>query len=265
MEGRYSLVPENGDFIVVLRDVSQRKAAEEKLERLNTELSRVARSDALTGLSNRRHFDEVLDAEWRRAKRDEGSLSLLLLDVDRFKAYNDRYGHQEGDACLRAVATTLQDSIRRPGDLVARYGGEEFVIVLPGTDEAGAAQVAERVRVAVEGLALAHDGNMPCGSVVTVSLGCATTRPAEADGETTGLVATADTRLYEAKRLGRNRIVTAASTAPTAPPQSDEAARLAALACYEQAGSACPSDSLDRIAHLAAQTFGVPKAYVSLV
>ena len=265
VEGRYSLVPEDGGFIVVLRDVTLRKAAEEQLEALNAELSRVARSDALTGLSNRRHFDEVLDSEWRRAKRAGGPISLLLLDVDRFKAFNDRYGHQDGDACLSAVAGAVRDSVRRPGDLVARYGGEEFVVVLPGTDEAGAAQVAERIRSAVEALALPHAGNAGCGSVVTVSLGSATMRPADDSGEPRSLIAASDERLYEAKRLGRNRIVTAMPTSPIAPLSVAETDRLKTVASYEQAGAGGPSDSLDRIARLAAQTFDVPMAFVSLL
>ncbi len=265
VEGRYSLVAGDGGFIVVVRDITQRKQAEEQLEALNAELVRMARSDALTGLPNRRAFDEALDREWRRAARNAGVVSLVLLDVDRFKGYNDRYGHQEGDECLRAVAGTVQDCIRRPGDLVARYGGEEMALVLPGTDEAGAAKVAERVRAAVERLALPHLGNVSCGSVVTVSLGCATARPAFDPDGMASLVPGADARLYEAKRLGRNRVGGAAATSPVAPPPPDEPDRLTSLSGYAGAVGGESSDSLDRLAQLTAQLFDMPRAFVSLV
>jgi diguanylate cyclase (GGDEF)-like protein/PAS domain S-box-containing protein len=265
VEGRYSLVPEDGGFIVVVRDISARKRAEEQLEALNAELTRMARSDVLTGLPNRRAFDEALEREWLRCARDGSPISLLLLDVDRFKAFNDRYGHPEGDGCLRAVAGSVAGTIRRPGDLAARYGGEEFVIVLPGTDEAGAARVAERVRAAVEALALPHLGNATCGSVVTASLGCSTMRPAQADGGAASLVTAADARLYEAKRLGRNRVCAGMPASPTAALPADEAERLEVLARYREAVSAEDSDSLDQLARLTAQLFAMPRAFVSLV
>ena len=204
-EARFSFLRQHDGFVVVLRDVSERKAAEAELERANAELARVARCDALTGLSNRRHFDEVMDAEWRRARRSGSPISLLLLDIDRFKAFNDRYGHPEGDVCLGSVAVAVGGVAQRPGDLTARYGGEEFAVILPNTDEGGASLVAERVRAAIEALALPHEGNRDCGSVVTASVGCATARPGEGDNPAR-LVATADKQLYEAKRTGRNRV-----------------------------------------------------------
>ncbi|RYC28780.1 diguanylate cyclase [Lichenibacterium minor] len=264
IEARYSWVAEDAGFVVVLRDISKRKAAEEQLEGLNAELERVARCDALTGLSNRRHFDEVLDSEWRRAKRDRGTVSLVLIDVDRFKLYNDHYGHQKGDACLRAVASAVAGSVRRPGDLTARYGGEELVIILTSTNESGAAQVAERVRDAIQSLGLPHIGNPACGSVVTASLGCATLNPSDGE-EPSALVAQADARLYEAKRTGRNRVVATMPVAAVVSDSSGEVDRLQALASYEEAGVAHPSDSLDRIAQLTAQLLGMPMAFVSLV
>lgn len=226
-EGRYSTVPGDGGFVAVLRDVGKRKAAEEKLEALNAELALVARSDALTGLANRRAFDETLEREWRRAARENAPMSLLLLDIDRFKGFNDRYGHQEGDACLRAVAAALRDAVRRSGDFTARYGGEELVVVMPSTDAAGAARVAERVRADVEGLRIPHLGNPDCGAVVTASLGCATLRAADlaeaADGPA-ALVARADACLYEAKRAGRNRVGPPQTPPQTAPQTARDAA-----------------------------------------
>ena len=266
VEGRYGLLPDDRGFIAVLRDITLRKHAEERAAALNAELAHLANNDALTGLANRRRFDEILEAEWRRAERDDGPISLLLLDVDRFKLFNDRYGHQGGDGCLRAVADAVRGVISRPGDLTARYGGEEFAMVLPGTDAKGAAVVAERVRRAVEALALPHDGNPFCGGVVTVSIGCATSGPATGrQPDRDALVAAADTCLYEAKRTGRNRVTASLPDAPLAPVPADEAERLAALAAYEGSGALAPSESLDRIARVAAHLLDVPVAFVSLI
>lgn len=266
MEGRFSFVAEDRGFILVLRDVTKRKADEDQLAALNAELAHIARNDALTGLANRRRLDEVMGLEWHRARRDDGTVSLLLIDVDRFKAYNDRYGHQDGDACLQAIAGAVRDVARRPGDVTARYGGEEIAVVLPGTVEAAAADLAERIRLAVEALALPHAGNAGCGSVVTVSIGCATMRPAAApDAEPPALIAQADARLYEAKRLGRNRVVDAITASGPVVMASEEEARLAVLGLYEAAGAADRSDSLDRIAGMAALLLKVPMAFVSIV
>ena len=266
MEGRYSTLPGDGGFIVVLRDISQRKAAEERLAALNAELAHVAASDALTGLANRRRFDEALVSEWRRATRDGSRLSLLMIDVDRFKLYNDAYGHPEGDSCLKAVAGVLRDLVRRPGDLVARYGGEELAVLLPGTDAAGAAKVAERCRAAVAALARPHAGNDACGGIVTVSVGCATRGPAGSrDDEPKTLVEAADIRLYEAKRTGRDRVVSEVPVDPVAAPTTDEDRRLAVLAAYEACGAVEPSAALDAIAGIAARLFRAPIGFVSLV
>ncbi len=268
MEGRYSFVVEDGGFIVVLRDISKRKAAEQQLEAANAELAHLASSDGLTGLANRRQFETVLDRECRRAAREAVPLSLLLLDVDQFKSYNDCYGHQAGDRCLQAVAASLGGIARRPADLAARYGGEELVLLLPGVPEAGAALMAERARNAIEALSLRHEGNAQ-GGVVTVSVGCATIYPSREDPRIDGpeLVAAADRALYEAKRLGRNRVVSAEAldAASSAPVLADEALRLQALAYYAPSAARLAGQKLDQLARLAAGLFGTSAAYISLV
>ena len=159
--------------------------------------------DGLTGIANRRRFDEVLLREWRRCARAQLPLSLIMLDVDQFKPYNDHYGHQAGDECLRAVAQLLAEQVMRPGDLVARYGGEEFVCLLPETDEDGAVLVAERLREAVAERGLPHAVS-PVAGHVTISLGVATARPTMEDTPDR-LTQLADGLLYEAKRAGRDR------------------------------------------------------------
>lgn len=176
-------------------------------EKAEVELAFLAATDGLTSLANRRTFDKALETEWRRMAREGGHLSLLLIDLDRFKAFNDRYGHQAGDDCLRKVAAILKDTMRRPGDLVARYGGEEIAILLPKTDEAGAAAVAEAIRSRIELLSVPHDANPPY-FVLTTSIGGATLKP-NAETLRTGpkeLVMLADQALYRAKLAGRNRI-----------------------------------------------------------
>jgi diguanylate cyclase (GGDEF)-like protein len=141
-----------------------------RVKHMADELRRIAAVDVLTGVANRRRFDESLEREWRRALRSGAPLSLLMIDVDHFKAFNDRYGHPAGDACLRAVAQAIQSTSLRPADLAARYGGEEFVVMLPHTPRAGAEHVASRVLDAIEGLAIAHEKS-PTSQHVTVSVG----------------------------------------------------------------------------------------------
>ena len=183
-----------------------------KLDDANQELTRLSSLDGLTGIPNRRQFDDTLLREWRRSSRQRRPLSILLCDVDFFKQFNDGYGHQVGDECLKAVARTLKDVLRRPADMVARYGGEEFAAVLPDTDIAGALQVAEALRAAVEALGITHRFSRAT-KVVTISVGAATAVPARQDGSPMPLLKMADEALYAAKENGRNRVATVAPRA----------------------------------------------------
>lgn len=188
----------HGELIAVvetLRDITDEKRAQAALERL-------AMHDGLTGLANRRCFDDTVQAEWQRAQRQQLPLSLLMVDVDNFKQYNDSHGHMKGDDCLRRVAGAVASEMRS-NDLVARYGGEEFAVILPNQSLKGAAIVAERIRHRVERLRLPRDhAGEPC---VTVSIGAATALPGPGT-ELAQLIQTADSALYRAKHLGRNRI-----------------------------------------------------------
>jgi diguanylate cyclase (GGDEF)-like protein len=170
----------------------------------NQILQKLSNIDALTGVSNRRHFDETLDVEWRRAYRTDSSLSLLMIDIDYFKDFNDTYGHQRGDECLRRVAGVLCEVVSRAGDLVARYGGEEFAVILQGNSLAGAQAVAEALRSRVEALGIRHEKS-PISPHVTICLGVANLSPKET-GSHADLLAEADRALYRAKREGRNRV-----------------------------------------------------------
>ena len=186
------------DIIFTMRDITEKKA-------LQSQLAAEARTDGLTGVANRRAFDEVLDREWRRAMRDGSSLSLLILDVDHFKAFNDANGHQVGDDSLRTVARTIAHSVQRAGDFVARYGGEEFAVILPGTERHEALAVAQRICGAVHALRLPHAAS-PSGPYLTISIGAATAM-ATAGGTMEmpqGLLQAADLALYKAKSNGRN-------------------------------------------------------------
>ncbi|WP_298239805.1 diguanylate cyclase [uncultured Bradyrhizobium sp.] len=186
--------------VAISRDITEHKKLETRLETLAIE-------DSLTGLANRRRFDERLKEEWARAYRDRSSLALLMIDVDHFKAYNDEYGHPAGDACLRLVAKIIAAETQRAGDLAARYGGEEFAMLLPNTDAAGCALVGERIRTAIHEAGLAHSSNLASGCV-TVSVGGATCRPAlERTAGVASLVEAADRALYAAKDAGRNRLM----------------------------------------------------------
>jgi len=181
----------------IAHDITERKQLTDLLERLSYQ-------DGLTGIANRRKFDEAMQLEWRRAKRGQVSLSLIMVDIDFFKKFNDRYGHQAGDDCLKEIARTLQETIHRPGDVAARFGGEEFAVLLPQTSKEGAASVAEVIRTRIEGLKITHlDSSV--SPYITVSLGVATLVPNE-QTQATDLISAADRALYRAKREGRNRV-----------------------------------------------------------
>lgn len=166
-------------------------------------LTRLATLDGLTGIANRRSFDAALQREWRRLARNAQALSVILLDVDHFKQFNDSYGHAAGDECLRKVARAVANVVRRPADLAARYGGEEFVVLLPETDLQGAATAAESIRKAVAALQIPH-AKSSAADHVTVSLGVAQAMPSD-KGDPLALVTAADRQLYAAKAEGRNR------------------------------------------------------------
>jgi diguanylate cyclase (GGDEF)-like protein len=179
----------------------------ELLLKANQELARVSATDGLTQAANRRAFEERLDEEWRRAFRDAVPLTMLMIDIDHFKDYNDHYGHQAGDECLKLITRDFRTRLRRPADFLARYGGEEFAIILPDTDLSGALVVGEDLRRRTMALEIAHKAS-PVASVVTLSIGVAEAEPGANGGSPADLVAASDRALYEAKQLGRNRVKT---------------------------------------------------------
>ncbi len=188
-------------LIVLLYEIVQ---LQNQAAAANRVLTPLARTDGLTGLANRRTFDEMLAIEWTRALRTQQTLALLMIDLDHFKAFNDRYGHQRGDACLQLVAAVLQAQTRRPGDLAARYGGEEFALLLPAADPQKAVLIANLVQTSVQALMLRHEGS--ANGFVTVSIGAASWVP-EAGSDPASLLRCADQRLYQAKAEGRNRAI----------------------------------------------------------
>jgi diguanylate cyclase (GGDEF)-like protein/PAS domain S-box-containing protein len=212
MEGHARKISANSssDMAIIMRDVTEQKELEDKL-------AIFALTDGLTGLANRRAFDEALDREWRRALREDEVLSLLILDLDHFKGLNDNSGHQFGDDCLRAVAAIVNKAARRPGDLAARYGGEELAIILPKTGANGAIDVAEGIRAAIEALQVPNPTNLEGNGWMTASIGVATALVR--DGGTIdipqGLLMAADRALYQAKHEGRNRVSTSTLLVPS--------------------------------------------------
>ncbi len=177
----------------------------DELASANAHLERVSRSDLLTGVANRRHVDDFLSLVWERARVDGTEVSVMMIDVDHFKAYNDMYGHPEGDACLQDVAATLKRRLRRPSDLVGRFGGEEFIAVLTDTPLATAQAAAERIRKGIEGMNRLHSGSST-HAIVTVSIGVACMRPSAPHATPAQLISAADEALYQAKQTGRNRV-----------------------------------------------------------
>lgn len=186
------------------QEIQDRLAVEVALQAANQELQRLAHMDGLTQVANRRSFDSGLMQEWRRLAREQKSLTLILCDVDFFKKYNDTYGHQAGDDCLRNVASAVSTALKRPGDLVARYGGEEFAVILPNTPLSGALHVAVEIKAAVQALEMMHCAS-PIGEYVTLSIGVSSVIPL-VEFSPMSLLAAADRALYKAKLEGRNRI-----------------------------------------------------------
>ena len=197
------VIRENGvttALVGFIFDISERKRMEDVLVRLNKQLESLSFNDALTGVANRRMYDQTMAAEWARAQRHQEPLSLIVLDIDHFKAYNDCHGHVAGDDCLKSVATLLQGISTRSTDLLARYGGEEFVLLLPDTDADAARAIAERCRQVVE------DKQIPLeNGVVTISAGVSTLVPAP-ETDPSMILGAADRMLYLAKQRGRNRV-----------------------------------------------------------
>lgn len=198
-----------GSYLIIqinLRQTSEEELSKAKqdLESLNAELQMLASEDSLMGIANRRTFDITLKQEFIRAVRNRSSLALVMIDVDRFKQFNDIYGHLAGDDCLRKIAQALRQIPSRSSDLVARYGGEELVILLPETELEGAEQIAERARESIEALAIPHSANP--GQVVTISAGVAAMKPTLGETGVVELIKAADEGLYRAKEQGRNRV-----------------------------------------------------------
>ena len=200
---RHLAVTENGEFIGLLSAMN----FFEYYKDVEEHLSNLAINDGLTGIYNRRYFDETLAREWKRTMREKAPLSLIMLDIDYFKKYNDTYGHQAGDECLRQVATTISGALRRPADMAARYGGEEFVVVLPNLKLEDSAKFGETIRAKIEALKMEHKQS-DANPFITVSLGIASVVPSSISSYEE-LVGAADKALYSAKNKGRNRVCVA--------------------------------------------------------
>ncbi len=216
-ELRASLLDTNNRINALVRELQKKNA---ELARAQAELARLASTDGLTGLANRRLFDETLSREHARHKRSGARLSLIMLDIDHFKTYNDTYGHVCGDRCLQQVARAIGGGVRRATDLAARYGGEEFACILPETAQEGAMRIAETIRRAVEALDIPHRASHTA-SHVTVSIGVVTVA-CERQASVADVIVLADGQLYAAKTGGRNRVCAAGNTVSL--PESEQAA-----------------------------------------
>ena len=203
----YEVRTRQGFTVIARAEVTELVRKEQMLEQANAQLSRQSATDGLTGIANRRVFDETLSTEWLRAARSGSALGLLMVDIDHFKRFNDHYGHLAGDECLRRVTLVLSSCVRRAGELLARYGGEEFVMLLPGADLAQAVEMAHRCLERITREALPH-GSSPTAAHVTFSIGVAHVRPS-ADKDPESLVNAADTAMYRAKMGGRARYAVA--------------------------------------------------------
>lgn len=204
LDSRGRRLANGSGFVVVTTDITVRKRFEAALEDANAQLEIFARQDALTGLANRRRLDEALLSEWQRAAREGTSIGFLLIDVDRFKSYNDSFGHSAGDDCLRRVSDAVRATVRRPGDLAARYGGEELAVLLPNTGREGALFLAEQITQAIRALRISHPSNG--GGVVTVSIGVCAAMARPLGDRVEELVSRADAALYAAKSSGRDMV-----------------------------------------------------------
>ncbi len=193
------------EVLMMIRDISDRKQAEIKLKQANNTLEQLAHTDGLTQIANRRYFDNYLSKEWQRLGREKKYLSLILLDIDYFKFYNDFYGHQAGDQCLIAITQAIKHTLKRPADLVARYGGEEFVVILPNTNQKGVINIAQNIQQTIRTLGIVHQKSQ-VSNIITLSMGMTSIIP---DSKTSPaqLIAQADKALYIAKQQGRNRYI----------------------------------------------------------
>ncbi len=190
---------------ILAKEITEKIKVQKQLETANQQLQKLANLDGLTNIANRRYFDEYLSKEWNRLKREKLPLSLIMIDVDYFKLYNDTYGHLAGDDCLKKIAQTMDCVVKRPADLTARYGGEEFVIVLPNTTEEGAQQIAQQIAQQLSELAIPHQNSL-IAKEITLSLGIASLIP-DHNLSPFDLIHLADQALFQAKKQGRNRII----------------------------------------------------------
>ena len=196
--------PQSFFVIGMVADITERKMAEQQLQKAYQEMEYLSNRDGLTNIANRRYFDQYLSSEWQRATRNSKSLALIILDIDFYKPFNDTYGHLAGDNCLKQIARILEETVKRSTDVAARYGGEEFAVILPETDLCGANVVANHIQTAISALQIPHKGSH-INKFVTVSIGVATTMP-DMDWEPVDLINKTDKALYQAKQNGRNRV-----------------------------------------------------------